>query len=67
MYEEARKNGALGGKVIGAGGGGYMLLYCEFEKRHEVATALRRMNAIPTEFAFESQGLQNWRISDPRI
>lgn len=32
IYEEARKNGALGGKITGAGGGGYMIIYCPFEK-----------------------------------
>ena len=31
-YDEARKHGALGGKVTGAGGGGYMLFYCAFQR-----------------------------------
>lgn len=62
MYEAARKSGALGGKITGAGGGGYMLLYCQFEKKHKVAEALRKLGALPTEFAFESRGLQTWRM-----
>ena len=62
MYEVARKNGALGGKITGAGGGGYMLLYCQFEKKHRVAEALKLLGALPTEFAFESHGLQTWRV-----
>lgn len=66
MYERARSRGTLGGKVIGAGGGGYMLLYCEFEKRHEVAAELKRMGAVPTEFAFESHGMQQWRVNEAR-
>jgi D-glycero-alpha-D-manno-heptose-7-phosphate kinase len=33
MYQTARKTGAIGGKITGAGGRGYMLLYCEFEKK----------------------------------
>ena len=61
LYDEARKNGALGGKITGAGGGGYMMFYCEFEKRHRVAERLRSMGAVPTEFAFEKEGLQTWR------
>jgi D-glycero-alpha-D-manno-heptose-7-phosphate kinase len=61
MYEAGRRCGALGGKITGAGGGGYMLMYCEFEKKHKVADALRRLGAVPTEFAFESRGLQTWR------
>jgi D-glycero-alpha-D-manno-heptose-7-phosphate kinase len=61
LYEEARKQGALGGKITGAGGGGYMMFYCEFEKKHRVAERLRAMGATPTEFAFETEGLQTWR------
>jgi len=62
MYDVGRKCGALGGKITGAGGGGYMLLYCQFEKKHRVAEALKKLGASPTEFAFESRGLQTWRI-----
>jgi D-glycero-alpha-D-manno-heptose-7-phosphate kinase len=62
MYETARKTGALGGKITGAGGGGYMLLYCQFERKHKVAAALKQLGASPTEFAFESRGLQTWRV-----
>jgi D-glycero-alpha-D-manno-heptose-7-phosphate kinase len=64
LYEEARKKGAIGGKITGAGGGGYMIFYCEFEKRHKVAEQLRKMGAIPAEFAFEADGLQTWRIDE---
>ncbi|MBK8984279.1 MAG: hypothetical protein IPM38_18655 [Ignavibacteria bacterium] len=32
VYETARKNGAIGGKVIGAGGGGFLMFYCPKEK-----------------------------------
>ncbi len=64
MYETARQSGALGGKITGAGGGGYMLLYCQFEKKHKVAEALKQLGASPAEFAFESRGLQTWRIHE---
>jgi D-glycero-alpha-D-manno-heptose-7-phosphate kinase len=64
MYETARKNGAIGGKITGAGGGGYMLLYCQFEKKHKVAESLKAMGALPTEFAFERRGLQTWRVHE---
>jgi D-glycero-alpha-D-manno-heptose-7-phosphate kinase len=63
-YAEARKAGALGGKVTGAGGGGYMLFYCEFQKKHRVAEALTRMGGVVTEFAFEPDGLTTWSIDD---
>lgn len=45
MYETAIKNGALEGKITGAGGGGYMLFYCRFECKRRVAEALRKMGA----------------------
>jgi D-glycero-alpha-D-manno-heptose-7-phosphate kinase len=63
MYEEAKRHGALGGKITGAGGGGYLLLYCEYEKKHKVAEAMKRAGGVPTEFGFEFQGLQTWRMN----
>ncbi len=59
-YEEARKHGALGGKVTGAGGGGYMLFYCPFQRKHHVANALIAMQGQVTEFEFASEGLITW-------
>jgi|tagenome__1003787_1003787.scaffolds.fasta_scaffold20985598_2 D-glycero-alpha-D-manno-heptose-7-phosphate kinase len=63
-YAEARKAGALGGKVTGAGGGGYMLFYCEFHRKHRVAEQLSRMGAQVAEFAFEHDGLTTWSFDD---
>ncbi|MGZ4430601.1 MAG: GHMP family kinase ATP-binding protein [Gaiellales bacterium] len=63
-YVEARRHGALGGKVTGAGGGGYMLFYCRFDKKHRVAEALTRMGATVTEFSFEPHGLTTWSMND---
>jgi D-glycero-alpha-D-manno-heptose-7-phosphate kinase len=63
MYEEARRHGALGGKVTGAGGGGFMLFYCDYRSKHRVAEAMLRMNATVDEFAFVEQGLRTWRAS----
>jgi D-glycero-alpha-D-manno-heptose-7-phosphate kinase len=65
LYEEARKKGALGGKITGAGGGGYIVFYCDFEKRHKVAERLCSMGVFPTEFAFEADGMQTWRTNEP--
>lgn len=64
MYEEARKAGALGGKITGAGGGGYLVLYCPFEKRHKVAERLKEMGGTITDFAFDAHGLQTWRVDE---
>jgi len=61
MYEAACKAGALGGKVTGAGGGGFMLFYCDYRSKHRVAEALVDLGARVDEFAFEEQGLRTWR------
>jgi D-glycero-alpha-D-manno-heptose-7-phosphate kinase len=62
LYEAARKNGALGGKILGAGGGGYLLLYCEFDKKHVVAEELERLGGQVVEFTFDHHGLQTWEV-----
>jgi len=64
MYAEARKHGALGGKITGAGGGGFILFYCQFEDKIRVAEALMKVGAVPKEFAFEGAGLQTWQVHD---
>ncbi len=60
MYAEARKKGAVGGKILGAGGGGYLLLFCRFDRKHKIAAQLEKMGGQVVEFSFESQGLQTW-------
>jgi len=52
-YEKALAAGALGGKVSGAGGGGFLLLYCPGEKRQQVKEAL---GLRELEFTFEPEG-----------
>jgi D-glycero-alpha-D-manno-heptose-7-phosphate kinase len=62
-YEEALKHGAVSGKVTGAGGGGYMLFYCDYRRKHRVAEALTRMGASVADFGFEFNGLTTWRAT----
>ena len=64
LYAEAMKVGALGGKVTGAGGGGFMLFYCRYDRRHRVADRLNEMGASVADFAFEPNGLRTWRADD---
>jgi D-glycero-alpha-D-manno-heptose-7-phosphate kinase len=63
LYELARRSGALGGKITGAGGGGHMLLYCGLGTKHRVADALEAAGCAVVSFAFELHGLQTWRGS----
>ncbi|MGE5221400.1 MAG: GHMP kinase [Omnitrophica WOR_2 bacterium] len=60
MYAEARRLGALGGKISGAGGGGYMFLYCPFETQSAITEKLEAMGALYVGFNFEKNGLQTW-------
>jgi D-glycero-alpha-D-manno-heptose-7-phosphate kinase len=66
MYDAAIRAGALGGKVTGAGGGGYMLFYCEYDKKHRVAAALDRMGAPVADVGFDHVGLRRWSTQVPR-
>ena len=53
-YERARRHGAIGGKIAGAGGGGFLLLCVPVERRDDVQRALAELR--PTPFRFEPQG-----------
>jgi len=50
IYEKAMKNGALGGKLCGAGGGGFILIYVTPEKREKVKAALSDYLLVPMKF-----------------
>ncbi|MFA5867073.1 MAG: GHMP kinase [Actinomycetota bacterium] len=62
LYDAARKEGALGGKLLGAGGGGYLLIYCPFDKKHLIARKLESLGGQIIDFSFEHSGLQTWRV-----
>ena len=64
LYTEGKKHGAIGGKVTGAGGGGYMLFYCRHDRKHQVAGRMIELGASVDEFAFEQDGLRTWRADD---
>jgi len=54
IYEDAIKKGALGGKLLGAGGGGFFLLYVPFERQKKLLKHFRKLIHIP--FNFENSG-----------
>ena len=61
-YNYALNNGATAAKISGAGGGGHMVLFTEFEKRHELITALKKRGqgrVVP--FKFVKHGVDVWR------
>ena len=50
MYETAKRAGAIGGKLLGAGGGGFLLFYVEKDRRAELMEAMKELLYIPFEF-----------------
>lgn len=54
LYDMAIKAGAIGGKLLGAGGGGFLLFYCEKEKQPLLIKALEKLMVVP--FNFETGG-----------
>jgi len=56
VYETARRAGAIGGKLLGAGGGGFMLLFAKPEHHIRIRESLRRFLRVP--FSFETMGSQ---------
>ena len=58
IYERALAAGSLGGKLLGAGGGGYFLFYVPTEKQHAVTTVLADLKLSRLGFHFESKGSQ---------
>jgi D-glycero-alpha-D-manno-heptose-7-phosphate kinase len=62
LYAVARKNGAIGGKILGAGGGGYLLIFCDFRKKHTLAQKLEAAGGQIVQFGFDSQGVQTWEV-----
>ena len=55
-YGIARQNGALGGKIAGAGGGGFLMLYCDEGASPRVEAALARYGLRRMDFRFEADG-----------
>ncbi len=55
-YEVARKNGAIGGKLIGAGGGGFLMFYCNNSDKSKVIEAMHKMGLGWERFHFDFDG-----------
>ncbi len=62
LYKEARRLGALGGKISGAGGGGYMFLFCPQKSQSDINVRLQAMGSERVSFNFELDGLQTWEM-----
>jgi D-glycero-alpha-D-manno-heptose-7-phosphate kinase len=63
LYGLARERGAWGGKILGAGGGGYLLVLAPFRQRQRIIAALESHGAKHVPFAFEWDGVVTWRAT----
>jgi D-glycero-alpha-D-manno-heptose-7-phosphate kinase len=66
LYALAREHGVVGGKITGAGGGGFLLLYCEAQHQQAVREAMGAQGIHEMTFEFDMQGAQSI-VNDPFI
>jgi len=60
IYEAAKKSGATGGKISGAGGGGFMIFYCPGNTRYQVMETLNNFGGVIKTYQFTQNGLTTW-------
>jgi D-glycero-alpha-D-manno-heptose-7-phosphate kinase len=62
IYDAAKKAGATGGKISGAGGGGFMIFYCPNNTRYKVIETLNSFGGEVKNYSFTKYGLTTWVI-----
>jgi len=62
LYDAALKAGALGGKMNGAGGGGFMMFVCDPRRRYAVQEAIRKAGSQLVTLTFVEPGVRTWTI-----
>ena len=62
IYEEALKSGATGGKISGAGGGGFMMMYCPHNTRYRVIEAMKKFGGEFRRYQFTKYGVETWKV-----
>jgi D-glycero-alpha-D-manno-heptose-7-phosphate kinase len=62
IYETAKKAGATGGKISGAGGGGFMIFYCPGNAKYTVTQRLEKFGGYSKNYQFVEHGLKTWTI-----
>jgi len=68
IYETAMANGALGGKISGAGGGGFMFFHCPGNTRYAVVQALNELKlGTAREVNFSEKGVETWRTEKSEV
>ena len=62
IYAEAKKAGATGGTISGAGGGGFMTFYCPGNTKHKIMKALEPFGGMYKRYEFVEHGLTAWTV-----
>ena len=62
IYNGAKKAGAMGGKISGAGGGGFMIFYCPANTRYKVIETLNSFGGYCRDYQFTKHGLTTWTV-----
>ncbi len=62
IYETAKKAGATGGKISGAGGGGFMIFYCPVNTKYKVIKSLENFGGQHRNYQFVEHGLKTWTV-----
>ena len=64
IYQQVKKAGATGGKISGAGGGGFMIFYCPKNTKYKVITSLESLGGTIKQYSFTEHGLTTWTITE---
>ena len=64
LYHQAIEEGAIGGKILGAGGGGHLLLFADPLKTHKVKKRIESLGCRHIPFSFVSKGTESWRLKE---
>ncbi len=63
LYDTAKQNGAYGGKLCGAGGGGFLFVVCDIADRKKISNALAKKGARFVNFDYDFEGMVSWRTN----
>lgn len=63
LYKVAKESGAYGGKLCGAGGGGFLFIICDMADRKKIAGQMEKSGARLVNFDFDFEGMISWRAS----
>jgi D-glycero-alpha-D-manno-heptose-7-phosphate kinase len=67
IYDNAKKNGAIGGKLLGAGGGGFFLFYVPSQYKNGLMDAMQSSGNTVRPFRFEPEGLRSWTVRENKL